>query len=149
MSIASQEQPKIRTTPVVTGIHHAGLTVRDIVASEQWYSRVLGLSRAFVERHDNDTGYAVVLTRPGTSLFLGLDHHGDADQEMFNESRTGLDHLSFRVDSRAEIDVWAAHFDSLGVSRAPVHEVAEPVRYALIVFRDLDGIQLEVVWFDA
>ena len=149
MSIANQEQPQIRTAPSVTGIHHAGLTVRDIDASEQWYCRVLGLSRAFVEPHDNDTGYAVVMTRPGTSLFLGLDHHGDADLEMFSESRTGLDHLSFRVNSRLEIDAWAAHLDSLGVSRAPVHEVAEPMRYALIVFRDLDGIQLELMWFDA
>lgn len=108
-----------------------------------------GAGRAFVEPHDNETGYAVVMTKPETGLFLGLDHHADADRAPFDARRTGLDHLAFRVSTREEVDLWIAHLDRLGVPHAPVHEVAEPMPYALVNFRDLDGIQLEVMWFGA
>lgn len=149
MSVEVQQPAQQQTVPMITGLHHAGLTVRDVEASERWYERVLGLTRAFLEPHDNGTGYAVVMTRPGTALFLGLDHHADADGQVFEERRTGLDHLALRVETREDIDQWAAHLDALGVKRAPVHETFEPVPYALIVFRDPDEIQLEVMWFGA
>jgi catechol 2,3-dioxygenase-like lactoylglutathione lyase family enzyme len=123
--------------------------VCDVEASEKWYSRVFGLTRLFVEPHDNDTGYAVVMHRPGTDLHIGLDYHADADHQPFNERRTGLDHLAIRVDSRDAVDEWAAHLDRLGVPHAPIHEVKEPMPFALVVFRDPDQIQLEVIWFGA
>ena len=49
--------------PALGGYHHIGLTVRDVERSEAWYAETLGLVRAFVEKHDNDTGHAVVMTR--------------------------------------------------------------------------------------
>ena len=58
-------------------------------------------------------------------------------------------HLALRVETREDIDLWAAHLDALGVKRAPIHETSEPVPHALIVFRDPDEIQLEVMWFGA
>lgn len=85
------------TTPTLAGYHHLGLTVRDIDASEAWYSKTLGLSRAFVEKHDNETGYAVVMTNADSAFFLGLDHHADADRQHFDARRTGLDHLALAV----------------------------------------------------
>lgn len=81
--------------PTLAGYHHLGLTVRDIAASEAWYADTLGLVRAFVEKHDNESGYAVVMTSPGTSFFLGLDHHAEADRQVFDARRTGLDHVAF------------------------------------------------------
>ena len=148
MSVEQQTTVQ-RGVPMITGLHHAGLTVRDVAASERWYEQVLGLTRAFVEPHDNSTGYAVIMTRPGTALLLGLDHHADADGQVFQERRTGLDHLALRVETREDIDLWAAHLDGLGVKRAAIYETSEPVPYALIVFRDPDEIQLEVMWFGA
>lgn len=149
MSSTTEATSPAQTCPKVTGLHHAGLTVQDVEASEKWYSEVLGLVRAFVEPHKDGTGYAVVMTCPGTGLFLGLDHHADADRQLFSERRTGLDHLALRVDSRADIGRWAARLDRLGVPHAAVHETAEPFPYALMTFRDPDNIQLEVMWFGA
>lgn len=141
--------PTELAAPPLAGYHHLGITVRDIDVSEEWYSRVLGFVRAFVEPHDNDTGYAVVLTRPGTGLFLGLDFHANADKQRFGAHRTGLDHLAFGLSTRAELDRWVAHLDALGVGHGAVIEATQPVAFALIVFHDPDGIPLELIWMGA
>lgn len=147
MTTATESSPSTRTVPAVTGLHHLGLTVRDIVASEGWYGRVLGLVRAFVEPHRTGDGYAVVMTRPGTALFVGLDHHRDADRELFSPLRTGLDHLALQLASREALDEWIAHLDAIGVERAAVKESREPAPHALVAFRDPDGIPIELFWF--
>lgn len=137
------------TTPTLAGYHHLGLTVRDIEASEAWYGKTLGLTRAFVEKHDNETGYAVVMTNPDTGFFLGLDHHADADRQPFDARRTGLDHVAFAVPGRQEIHDWAAHLDDLGVDHDPVVEGANPMPFAMVIARDPDGISLELIWTGA
>lgn len=137
------------SAPPFTGYHHTGLTVRDIAASETWYGAVLGLVRAFVEPHHNGTGYAVVMTRPGSPFFLGLDHHEAADATEFSASRTGLDHLAIGVADRTELDAWLAHLDAHGVDHDEIVELTEPVAAAVINFRDPDGIPLELVWMGA
>lgn len=71
MTIVTEPYPPGQAVPTLSGFHHLGLTVRDIEVSEAWYTKVLGLVRAFVEPHPTGDGYAVVMTRPGTSLFLG------------------------------------------------------------------------------
>lgn len=146
MTAATQAPPTIRAVPAVTGVHHFGLTVRDVVASEAWYARVLGLVRVFVEQHATGNGYAVVLTRPGTKLFLGLDHHPDADRGMFSPLHTGLDHLALQLPSRSDLDEWLAHLDATGVEHGALFESAEPAPHALVVFRDPDGIPIELFW---
>lgn len=105
----------IQPTPSMTGYHHLGLTVRDVELSEDWYGKVFGFQRVFVEPHHGGTGYAVVMTIPGTSIFMGLDKHDAHEGERFAEHRTGLDHLSFGVASRDDIDHWIEHLDALGV----------------------------------
>lgn len=132
--------------PRLGGLHHIGLTVPDVAASEAWYTRVLGLTRAFVEPHNGGTGYAVVLHRPGSPLFLGLDKHDANQGDRFEECRTGLDHVSFHVGDRAELDAWIAHFDRHGVPHSGIAEFTEPFMYAVVVFRDPDNIQLELIW---
>jgi catechol 2,3-dioxygenase-like lactoylglutathione lyase family enzyme len=134
---------------MVTGLSHIGLTVRDIVASEAWYTRALGFVRAFVEPHGTGNGYAVVMTRPGTGLFVGLDHHPEGDREMFSALRTGLDHLALQVDSRQDIDEWVTYLDAIGVEHGPMSEIMGPVPHALVVFRDPDGIPVELMWLGA
>lgn len=132
--------------PGLGSIHHIGLTVPDIEASEAWYTRVLGFTRAFVEPHHRGTGYAVVLRRPGSPLFIGLDKHGANRGERFDESRTGLDHVSFHVADRAELDAWVAHLDRERVPHSGITEFTEPFPFAVLVLRDPDNIQLELIW---
>lgn len=135
--------------PTLAGYHHLGITVRDIDQSEAWYTETLGLVRAFVEPHDNETGYARVLTRPGTPFFLGLDHHEEADRLPFDPRRTGLDHFALAVTSAAEVHAWAAHLDALGVEHEPVREMTEPMPLALVLLRDPNGIVIELIWTGA
>ena len=134
------------TVPTLSGLHHIGLTVSDIEASEAWYTRVLGLTRAFVEPHHRGTGYAVVLHRPGSPLFVGLDKHDANRRERFDECRTGLDHVAFQVADRAALDAWVDHLDREGVPHSGITERTEPFPYAILVLRDPDHIQLELIW---
>lgn len=134
------------TIPALGGIHHIGLTVSDIEASEVWYTRVLGLTRAFIEPHHQGTGQAVVLHRPGAAFTLGLDDHHANLGERFDECRTGLDHVAFHVTDRAELDAWVEHFERQGVMHSGITERTEPFPYAVLVFRDPDNIQLELIW---
>ncbi len=147
MTTATETTASSRTVPTVTGLHHVGLTVRDIAASEAWYNQVLGLVRAFAEPHGTGEGYAVVMTHPGSGLFLGLDHHPDADRRTFSELRTGLDHLALQVTSREALDEWITHLDAVGVEHGALFETEEPVPHALVAFRDPDGIPIELFWF--
>lgn len=136
----------LQAVPPTTGYHHLGLTVRDIDVSEKWYAEVFGLERAFVEPHHAGTGYAVVMNIPGSYIFLGLDKHDANQGELFEERRTGLDHLSLGVASRADMDRWVDHLDALGVEHAGVTEVTEPFPAATLCFRDPDNIALELTW---
>jgi len=136
----------VQSVPGLTGISHVGLTVRDVATSEAWYTDVLGLVRVFVEPHSAGEGHAVVMTRSGTALFLGLDHHPDADQHVFSERRTGLDHLALAAESRADLDRWAGHLDFRGIDHSPIVDVDEPSPHAQMTFRDPDGIPIEVFW---
>ena len=134
----------VEAVPSVGGLHHLSLTVTDVDVSEAWYRRVLGLERVMVEHHDG--GYAVVTNRPGTPLFVGIHHHVGNNAESFSETRTGLDHLAFHVADRHELDRWVDHLDRLGIPHGAITEANEPFPYALVVFRDPDNIQLELMW---
>ena len=149
MTTATEATRPGQTTPTVSGFHHLGLTVRDITASEAWYTEALGLVRAFVEPHGTGDGYAVVMTRPGTGLFVGLDFHPEADLEIFSARRTGLDHLALQVASRQDIDDWVAYLDAIGVEHGALTESVEPLPHALFVFRDPDLIPIELFWLGA
>lgn len=50
--------------------------------------------------------------------------------------------MSFLVSSRAALDEWSARFDDLTVPHSPV---SDQEGYSVLVFRDPDGIQLELV----
>lgn len=149
MTTATTEPfPSPRAIPELASLQHLGLTVRDVVASEAWYANALELVRAFVDPHPNDDGYAVVTTRPGSGLFIGLHRHPEADRERFSPRRTGLDHLAVQLPSRSTIDEWVAHFEALGVEHEAVVEKSEPVPFALVLARDPDGIPVELFWLE-
>jgi glyoxylase I family protein len=136
------------TAPPLTGYHHLGITVSDVERSEAWYATTLGLVRAFVEPHagTDNGGYAVVMTRPGTAFFIGLDHHAEADKRQFDARRTGLDHVALAVSSAEEVRAWASYLDSIDVEHGPVMESVEPMPNAVVHFVDPDGVPLEVMW---
>jgi len=128
--------------PDIAGIHHVSVTVTDVERSVPWYSDVLGLTKLMDEQHPNDAGYAVVLGKPDFSFCVGLHTHPTNASERFSEVRTGLDHISFTVSDRAELDAWEKRLTELGVEHSPINDRGA---YAVLVFRDPDNIQLEMI----
>jgi catechol 2,3-dioxygenase-like lactoylglutathione lyase family enzyme len=128
--------------PEVASIHHVSLTVTDIDRSVAWYKEVLGLAELMREDHPDGNGYAIVLGKPDFSMCVGLHTHSANASEQCDEIRTGLDHVSFGVSQRADLDAWAEHLEKLKVSQSPINDQGA---YAVLVFRDPDNIQLELI----
>lgn len=128
-----------------TGYAHVRLTVTDIVRSRAFYDDVFGFPVAYEMPTDADDAtrealsflYNGVIYQVGGGL-LGLRPVAPSD-DRFNEDRVGLDHVSFTVDSRAEVD--AAALDALGVAHSGVKDIGVAV---LLEFRDPDNIALEL-----
>jgi catechol 2,3-dioxygenase-like lactoylglutathione lyase family enzyme len=122
------------------GVHHFALTVTDLARSTRWYEGVLGLA---VLREVEVAGVAFVTLRSSSGeLILTLYQHPANRRERFEETHTGLDHISFGVASRAELKEWSGRLSENGVDHSPV---AEDPFGAVLVFRDPDNIQLELV----
>ena len=135
------------SAPALTTIHHFSPTVSDIAASTGWYRTVLGMEQIpapFPHYGDEKGGYAVVLMNPA-GFAIGLHHHEVNPGTTFHESRTGLDHVAFGVAARGDLDDWASWLDECGVPHSGVIDATEPVPYSVVVFRDPDDIQLELI----
>ena len=126
--------------PAIQGFHHVALTVSDLARSSAWYERTFGASKlAETELFD---GHPIVLNAVGPVL-IGLHRDNRVeDGDRFSEFRIGLDHLSLAVANRAEVEAWAKRLDELGVDHAEISD--QPYGHVL-VFRDPDNIQLEVM----
>jgi glyoxylase I family protein len=94
------------------------------------------------------TGYAELIIEPHTGIAIGLHHNESNKAEEFDEVRTGLDHISFQVEGREGLEVWADWLDSLEVAHSGIQSKKEPFVYSTIVLRDLDNIQLEFIAVD-
>jgi glyoxylase I family protein len=126
----------------VTGIDHIYVTVSDLVQSERFYDRVLGVvlefrKNEFVIGGDRHIQYfnrhfGFVL-RPAR---VNVDHEAYA---------AGLHHFCFRVESKAEVEVVAKELRKLGIEATPAklypHYAPD---YTATFFEDPDGIRLEV-----
>lgn len=130
--------------PDIANINHVGITVTDISRSTSWYAEVLGLVELMEEPHPDGRGNAVVLGKPDFSMCVGLHAHDANQNERFSEETTGLDHISFLVSSRAELDEWETRLAELGVEHSPINDKGP---YSALVFRDPDNIQLEFFSF--
>ncbi|BDB43881.1 glyoxalase [Mycobacterium kiyosense] len=128
-----------------TSIAHVRLTVTDIERSRQFYESVFGWP-VLVEIPDNadeatrrrlDFLFGGVIYDMGGAL-LGLRPVAD---DRFDENRTGLDHIAFRLSSKDEIDSAAEHLDELGIGHEPIKDIGPSF---ILEFRDPDNIALEL-----
>ena len=131
------------------GIHHLRLTVTDVERSREFYTTLLGFDVAAEAPPAGDPSAeavnrilfgGVVMVRGG--LLLGLRPVAPPG-DRFDEDRVGLDHLSFSVASRDELEEAVRLFDERGV---PHGEIATLAGFGIHVlpFRDPDNIQIEL-----
>jgi glyoxylase I family protein len=132
---------------MITGLHHLGLTVRDVEVSAAWYEDVLGFRRVGAFAAPDGSRRKVFLRHEGLAVRLGLTQHRPGSPGPFDETRTGLDHLAFAVATRDDLDAWAARLAAGGVTCSPVAAANSVPGAAVLVFRDPDNIQLEL-FFD-
>jgi glyoxylase I family protein len=121
------------------GITHVAVTVRDLERSVPWYEQLFDGKPVL----DEDTGsfHHVVWMLGGETLF-GLHQHPNPESgDAFSELRPGLDHVSFGVASRSELEQWQRRLDDLGVSHGGIMDA--PYGSGLS-FRDPDNIALEL-----
>jgi len=135
---------------VPTGdIHHLRLTVTDLARSREFYTELLGFQVAVESPPPDDPAAeaafkilfgGIVMVRG--NLLMGLRPMAPAG-DRFDPDRVGLDHLSFGVASRAELDQAAALFDERGVPRGEITTLAS-FGIDVLPFEDPDGMQLEL-----
>jgi glyoxylase I family protein len=117
-------------------IHHIALRVGDRTRSARFYQALFGLQTVAVLPD-------VTLMSNG-ALLLGLRERQDGDADRFDEFRIGLDHLSFAVSSRAELDRALGVLDQQDVPHGEIEDLGQDFGLYVLAFRDPDNIQLEL-----
>jgi glyoxylase I family protein len=120
-------------------LNHVALTVRDLSVSVPWYERLFDATPVIDEDTDPDLHHTVYLLGNGT-LFGLHQHKTPAPTERFSEFRIGLDHVSFGVEDRAQLEKWARRLDEMGIDHGGIKDAAYG---SGVSFRDPDGIALE------
>jgi catechol-2,3-dioxygenase len=118
---------------------HVAVTVRDLSVSAPWYEALFGAAPVLDEDTDPNMHHTVFLLGNGT-LFGVHQHQTAAPDGEFSEFRVGLDHISFGVDNRAELEKWVSRLDELGVAHGGIKDATYG---SGLSFRDPDGIALE------
>jgi catechol 2,3-dioxygenase-like lactoylglutathione lyase family enzyme len=130
------------------------MAVTDVERSKAFYTDILGFEVAVAEPPppDNEQYDAIADSLQGgvilmhEGMFFGL-RPVDAERaragDRFDPFRVGLDHISFTVPARADLDRAAEWFDEKGVPHGPIRELA-PFGLCFLAFFDPDGIALEL-----
>jgi catechol 2,3-dioxygenase-like lactoylglutathione lyase family enzyme len=126
----------IQTGPV----HHLALTVTQVRRSADFYSSLLGFQPIM------EYGPRILLFNG--SMVLAITPPPDASQSLkddqFNENRVGLDHLSFGVKSKADLEEAFQILNQHDVPHGEIRDLGGDLRIFVLAFRDPDNIQIEL-----
>ena len=130
-------------------IHHLRLTVTDVQRSRQFYTSLLGFEVAVDSPPPDDPSAGevfkilfggVVMVRG--NLLMGLRPMAPSG-DRFDPDRVGLDHLSFGVASRDDLDQAVQLLDEHGVRHGEITSLPS-FGIDVLPFEDPDGVQLEL-----
>lgn len=127
--------------PTLSAYSHLGLSVTDLEVSSDWYCDILGFE--VTARVEGDGFLRHRLRQPDAGITLTLTAHEANEGDTFDETRTGMDHVSFVVPSVDDIHAFKERFQEKGVEHSDVKATAGGAG-GMITFRDPDNIQLEV-----
>src|SRR5262249_1865306 len=124
-------------------------TVTDVARSRQFYTSLLGFEVAVESPPPDDPAAAetfkilfggCVMIRG--NLLMGLRPMAPAS-DRFDPDRVGLDHLSFGVGGRADLEQAVRLFDERGVTHGEIKTLPS-FGIDVLSFEDPDGVQLEL-----
>lgn len=122
-------------TPLL-GFSHLQLRVRDVAASCEWYSTVLGVEPMTAA---DDGSYVALRHRP-SHMVIVLSSRVDGAAEGAVDAP--LDHMAFAVPDGDTLQLWAEHLTEVGIEHPGiVLELGKPS----LQLRDPDGISVELV----
>ena len=132
-----------------TGFAHVRLTVTDIARSKAFYDRVFGWPVAVDNsgsvdepgvRESAEAFYGGTVYQTPQGTLFGLRPVGDTP---FDAGRTGLDHVSFAVATRADLERAAEALGEAGIDHGEVTDLAD-AGIAILSFQDPDDINVEL-----
>ena len=121
-------------------IHHLTLTVTDVDRSLKFYTGVLNFQLAM------ELGERRILSNGNTLLVLAPPPDATTARpgDIFDENRVGLDHLSFNVDSRADLVAAQNIFKGQDIPHGEIKDLGPDLGIFVLAFRDPDNVQLEL-----
>ncbi|MGJ9404867.1 VOC family protein [Nesterenkonia aurantiaca] len=131
------------------GLAHVRLTVTDIARSKAFYDQVFGWPAVVdTSAHAHDPAvrvsqeqfYGGVIYQTPQGTLVGLRPVGETS---FDAQTTGLDHLSFAVDSRDALQDAAQALTGAGIEHGEINDLRD-AGLAILSFQDPDGINLEL-----
>ncbi|GIV98573.1 MAG: glyoxalase [Herpetosiphonaceae bacterium] len=126
------------TNPISLGpVHHLSLTVSDPARSREFYTTILGFQVIA------ELGPRLLLSNGNVLLGIGPGPERQYSNDRFDENRVGLDHLSFSVNSRTELENAAQLLEDRGIPHGDIRDLSA-LGISVMSFRDPDNIQLEL-----
>jgi catechol 2,3-dioxygenase-like lactoylglutathione lyase family enzyme len=132
-----------------TGFAHVRLTVTDISRSKTFYDQVFGWpvaadASALADdpqvRQSAEKIYGGVVYQTPQGTLFGLRPVGST---TFDSEHTGLDHVSFAVNSRDDLERAAKNLDGAGIRHGEVRDLADS-GISILSFQDPDDINVEL-----
>jgi len=121
----------------ILNIHHIELTVSDLKKSISFYSKLPGFK--IVAKYSNFVMFF------NDHFYLGItDHEGKTEKGKFSEFNLGLDHVSFEVESKNDLEEALKFFDKENIKHGEIKKLSNNLY--VLAFRDPDNIQLELCW---
>jgi glyoxylase I family protein len=132
-----------------SGFAHVRLTVTDIARSKEFYDAVFGWPIAIdasgsvnepgvTESAEKFYGGVVYQTPQGT--LLGLRPVGSG---QFDSTRTGLDHVSFAVSARSDLEAAQKALLDAGIAHGDIKDL-DDAGIAILSIQDPDDINIEL-----
>lgn len=122
--------------PNFVGLSHLSLSVSDRDASVRWYRDVLDFHVVVADMDTEEWKRSICMHASG--VMLSLTQH--IISTPFDHRNAGIDHISFAVSKRSELDEWEQWLSERRVKRSPISETDLG---SALSFRDPDDIPLE------
>lgn len=120
---------------------HVVLNVRDLAASVQFYTEIVGLE---VSDHIEDQMAFLRCGHDHHDLALAqIDRNTDPSDDTYRPGRPGLEHFSYELRSLAELEEAARFLQSRGVEIVRGIGKHGPGENLFLVFKDPDGNYVE------